>query len=86
MANTFAGRYKGQLVSRLPTRRTRYVREDKCFTWVDGVAIALLCVLTLAFYRQIALTNLILSGVDAFTYFYPYRDYAAEALRNGQIP
>jgi hypothetical protein len=48
--------------------------------------MSLLCALVLAFYRPIALTNLILPGVDAFTYFYPYRAYAAEAVRSGQIP
>jgi hypothetical protein len=52
----------------------------------DVVAILLLCALSLAFYRQIALTNLILSGADATTYFYPYRAYAAQAIRGGRIP
>ncbi|MFZ5918272.1 MAG: YfhO family protein [Chloroflexota bacterium] len=42
--------------------------------------------LTLVFFWKILLTNLILSGVDVFTYFYPYRDYAAEALRQGRWP
>jgi len=48
--------------------------------------MGLLCALTLAFYRRIALTDLVLPGVDAFTYFYPYRAYAAEVVRSGQIP
>jgi hypothetical protein len=48
--------------------------------------MGLLCVLALAFYRRIALTDLVLPGVDAFTYFYPYRAYASEVVRSGQIP
>lgn len=52
----------------------------------DGIAVILLCLLTLAFYRQIALADLILPGVDAFTYFYPYRQYAAEVIRSGHVP
>lgn len=42
--------------------------------------------LTLVFFWKILLTNLILSGVDVFTYFYPYRDYAAEAVRQARLP
>jgi hypothetical protein len=48
--------------------------------------IVLLGLLSIAFYRHIALSNRILSGGDAFTYFYPYRAYAAEAIRSGSIP
>jgi hypothetical protein len=54
--------------------------------WVDVAAIALLCALSVILYRQIALTNLILPGADAITYFYPYRAYAAESIRSGRIP
>ncbi|UCC64222.1 MAG: YfhO family protein, partial [Anaerolineae bacterium] len=42
--------------------------------------------LTLAFFWKILLTNLILTGVDVFTYFYPYRHYAAEAVRRLRLP
>ncbi len=42
--------------------------------------------LTLVFFYKIVLTNLILTGVDVFTYFYPYRDYAAEAVRQVRLP
>ena len=45
-----------------------------------------LTLLTLAFFWKILLTNLILSGVDVFLYFYPYKAYAAEALRQGRLP
>jgi hypothetical protein len=42
--------------------------------------------LTLVFFWKILLTNLILTGVDVFTYFYPYRDYAAVAMRQAHLP
>ncbi len=45
-----------------------------------------LLILTLVFYWKLALTNLIMAGLDALTYFYPYRAYAAEALRAGRLP
>ncbi len=48
--------------------------------------MALLVLLTLAFYREIALTGKILPGVDAFTYFYPYRQVAAQAVCSGRVP
>ena len=54
--------------------------------WGDAAAIVLLCALSVVLYRQIALTNLILPGADAITYFYPYRAYAAESIRDGRIP
>ncbi len=50
------------------------------------VAPLALGLLTLVFLARILLTNLILSGVDVLTYFYPYRDYAAEALRQARLP
>ncbi len=49
-------------------------------------AIALLALIAVVLYRQIALTNLILSGGDAFTYFYPYRAYAAQMVQSGRMP
>ncbi len=49
-------------------------------------AIILLLSLTLIFFWKILLTNLILVGVDSFLYFYPYKAYAAEALRAGRLP
>ena len=55
-------------------------------TWIDVVVTLLLVASSVAMYRQIALTNLILSGVDAMTYFYPYRAYAAQVIGSGQIP
>lgn len=49
-------------------------------------AIAALLVFTAAFFWKILLTNLILVGLDVFTYFYPYREYAVRAMRQGRIP
>jgi len=45
-----------------------------------------LLVLTLTFFWKIIFTNLILVGLDVFTYFYPYKAYAAEAIRQGRLP
>jgi len=41
---------------------------------------------TLAFFWKIAFTNLILVGLDIFSYFYPYKAYAAEVVRQGRLP
>jgi hypothetical protein len=46
----------------------------------------MLVVLTLLFFWKILLTNLILVGVDTFLYFYPYKAYASEVLRQGRLP
>ncbi len=52
----------------------------------DAIALVALAALTLAFFWKIALTNRVLAGVDVFAYFYPYRDFASEALRAGRLP
>ncbi len=49
-------------------------------------ALAIIIGLTLFFFWKILLTNLILSGVDVFLYFYPYKAYVTQALRQGQLP
>jgi len=63
--------------------------------WPDlGMAVALLALamavallaLAAIFFWKIALTNLILAGVDVFTYFTPFKAYAAEVLRAGRLP
>lgn len=48
--------------------------------------MATLLALTLAFFWKIVFTNLILVGLDVFTYFYPYKAYAAEVVRQGRLP
>lgn len=50
------------------------------------LALASLILLTLLFFWKILLTNLILVGVDTFLYFYPYKAYASQALRQGRLP
>ena len=52
----------------------------------DGLAVGFILTLTLLFFWKLTFTNLILSGLDVFTYFYPYRAYAAEAIRQGHLP
>jgi hypothetical protein len=52
----------------------------------DLLAVATLLALTLAFFWKIVFTNLILVGLDVFTYFYPYKAYAAEVIRQGHLP
>ena len=52
----------------------------------DLLAVVSLLALTLAFFWKIAFTNLILVGLDVFTYFYPYKAYAAEIVRQGRLP
>jgi hypothetical protein len=54
--------------------------------WPDlGMAVVLLA-LAVIFFWKIVLTNLILVGVDVFTYFTPFKDYAAQVLRAGRLP
>ncbi|MFQ6000437.1 MAG: YfhO family protein [Anaerolineae bacterium] len=52
----------------------------------DTISLVSLLALVLLFFWKIALTNLILVGLDVFTYFYPYREYAAQVIRAGHLP
>jgi hypothetical protein len=70
------------LATRHHTGRRRLWRLETA----DAAALVVLAVLTLAFFWKIALTNRILAGLDLFAYFYPYRDFAGEALRSGRLP
>ncbi len=45
-----------------------------------------LTALVFVFFWQLACTNLILVDFDVFTYFYPYREHAAETLGAGRFP
>ena len=56
------------------------------YRWQDALSIAGLAVLTATFFWKLIFTNLVLAGLDVFGYFYPYREYAAHALREGRIP
>ncbi|MBI5955975.1 MAG: hypothetical protein HY871_03140, partial [Chloroflexi bacterium] len=53
---------------------------------IEFVAPLGLLALTLVFFWKLLFTNLIYPGYDAFTYFYPYQAYAAEALRDLRLP
>ncbi len=50
------------------------------------LALLLIFILTLIFFWKILLTNLILVGIDTFLYFYPYKTYATEVMRQGHLP
>lgn len=50
---------------------------------VVGIALA---VFVLLLYYPLLFTNRVLASGDILLYFYPYRDFAAEALRAGRIP
>jgi hypothetical protein len=73
-------------VSSISSPRTGVFGKNPGSMARDVAALLLLCALSLALYRHLALTNLILPGADAITYFYPYRAYAAESIRSGRIP
>jgi hypothetical protein len=54
--------------------------------WRGAAAIAVLSALVAVFYRGIIFQGLVLGDYDAFVYFYPLRQYAADALRQGRFP
>ena len=49
-------------------------------------ATLLLTAIVTAFFWKALLTDRVLAGYDLSTYFYPYRQYAAAALRQGNLP
>src|SRR5512136_2242952 len=51
----------------------------------DLLALLALFALVLAFFWKLAFTNLIVARGDIFYYFYPYRDFAAQAVREGRV-
>jgi hypothetical protein len=51
----------------------------------DLVALGALLVLVLVFFWKLAFTNLIIARGDIFYYFYPYRDFAMQAVREGRV-
>jgi len=53
---------------------------------LDWVFLCLLLILTVVFLSRLVLGNLVMTGLDVFTYFYPYKAYAAEAIRSGSLP
>jgi hypothetical protein len=51
-----------------------------------SLVVALFAGLTLLFYWEIALPSRILADYDVWTYFYPLRTYAAQAIQSGRFP
>ncbi len=49
------------------------------------LALLALLALVLAFFWKLAFTNLIIARGDIFYYFYPYRDFAMQAVREGRV-
>lgn len=56
---------------------------DRRSHWLAATILALFVLLL---YYPLLFTNRVLASGDLLLYFYPYRDYAAAALRNGQLP
>lgn len=55
--------------------------------WRSGtLAALLLAAFSLALYARLLFTDRVLASGDILLYFYPYRDFAAQALREGRIP
>lgn len=61
-------------------------RHSIAFSRRDVIALALLTALTLLFFWRPAFTDLVIARGDIFTYFIPYREAAAQALRGGRVP
>ncbi|HET7087200.1 MAG TPA: YfhO family protein [Anaerolineae bacterium] len=51
-----------------------------------ALALAALTALVVLFFSKMLFTNLIVARGDLYNYFYPYRDYAASAVREGRVP
>jgi hypothetical protein len=62
-------------------------RNDRSrFSYRDVLLLLLLVALVVAAFWRLALTNLIIGRGDLFSYFYPYRNFASEAVRAGRVP
>lgn len=74
-------------MSDLPFVNLNQPREQVAVRRGIHLVVALVLVLFLALlYFPLLFTNRVLAGGDILLYFYPYRDYAAAALRTGHIP
>lgn len=54
--------------------------------WLDALALAALAGFVLALFGRLVFSNRVLATGDVWTYFTPYRDFAAAALRSGHLP
>lgn len=52
----------------------------------DGLALLALLGVLLVAYRWLLSGRLILGSYDVVSYFYPYREYAAQVIRSGRLP
>jgi hypothetical protein len=52
----------------------------------DVIPLTLILACTVAFFYKTVIGNLIMAGLDVFTYFYPYKAYAAQVIRSGSLP
>ena len=60
--------------------------ETRGERWRDALAVGGLAFAVFAVSWPLGLTNRILAGIDAFTYFTPYWSHRIEAFRQGAIP
>ncbi|MEM7534560.1 MAG: hypothetical protein AAF639_20435, partial [Chloroflexota bacterium] len=58
-------------------------QNQPIFYILSGLVLAIFVMLL---YYRLLFTNRVLADGDILHYFYPYRDYVAEAFRNGRIP
>ena len=65
--------------------RTEKRQSESSKSHILWAALGLLA-FVLALYARLLFTNRVLASGDILHYFYPYRDYAAEAFRSGRIP
>lgn len=70
-----------------PAWRNETVAVTKAHQWRWDVSVGVsLALFVLLLYARLLFTNRVLASGDILLYFYPYRDYAAAALRSGEIP
>jgi len=65
-------------MSQEPTRKSNFLTHI--------AAAILLALFVCAIFYRLLFTNQVLASGDILYYFYPYRDYAMQALREGRIP
>ncbi len=65
--------------------RTEKRQSESSKSHILWAALGLLA-FVLALYARLLFTDRVLASGDILHYFYPYRDYAAEAFRSGRIP
>jgi len=74
-------------VASMSTQKNIEQPSPRTSTWAMHAGAALLLLaFALLLYARLLFTNRVLASGDILHYFYPYRDYAAAALRAGRIP